>query len=344
MKHLFYIHSTVTYFVALEVIKYKKLDKHACCLLLGRGFKQLYKFSEIKQSIVPFSHHLFDSFAVEKQLWNGWRKLRAFDDYVAQITNSDSFHLYTNQSGTSFIQLFISHRKCSGFSFLEEGMASFYPISKINNEICPAGYATSFYKLLKHLNYFGRLSQNPYFYDEGYDKVYGISEAAFPEFRNKIILDNPFYNSEASNCINGHLIALDALYEYGIVEKAVYVQAIEKMFLYFQKRKVDQIYIKYHPEQYNNATHLQEIRNVVTRYKRGIKVIELSSTCSLELIAGNNLADINFYVFLSSVGLYAGMCGKKANSFATYIGEKDIQFKEKIESLPSVFSKYVKFL
>ena len=344
MKHLFYIHSAITYFVALGVIKYRNLDKGACILMLGRGFQPDHASSEIRESILPFSHHPVNSFAVERQFWKGWKKIIAFDNYVSNLTGEEHFHIYTNQTGLDFIRLFISHEKCQGFSYLEEGLYSYFPAEKVNLELCPSGDATAFYKLLKRLNFNGRLSSDPVFFSDEYKEAFGISEAVFPGFRNKITLENPFYNSEANNCLNGHIIALDALYEYGVVTKAVYEHAIKKMFLYFEARNIDQVWIKFHPEQYNIAAHLAEIREVVAKYKRGINVKELPQTCLLELIAGNSLGNVEFYVFLSSVGLYAGMCGKKAYSFANFIAEKDNDYSKRIELLPDVFKRHVEFI
>lgn len=343
MKHLFYIHSAITYLVAIRLIEYNKLNKRDCVFLLGRGFKPILS-REINSVELPFTHHPVNSFAVKRKFWESWGKLSGFDAFVHKLTAGEQFHLYTNQTGIAFIQLFMSHSGCAGYSFLEEGVASYYTQSKINNEICPSGSATTFYKVLKYLNFFGRLSDFPQFFSEDYTAVYGISNESFSEFRNRVILDDVLVQGSLASDVEGYVLALDALYEYGSVSKEEFAQALREMFSYFKRKGIGSIRIKYHPEQYANPVFLAAIRSLIEKYRGDVRVTELDPDCILELVAANKANDVTFYVFLSSVGLYAGLCGRKVYSFAHFIGERCSNYKARIENLPPVYKKYVEFL
>lgn len=155
MKHLFYIHSHITYHVSLEVIKHEKLDASDCVFMYGRKFQPLAAPLGIEQVELPFTHHPINSFAVARKFWRGWNKLSDFDRFTQNLVGKNSFRLYTNQSGIDFIRLFISHRQCAGFSFLEEGMASYYSLKEMNTEVGPAGNSTVFFKALLLLNFRG---------------------------------------------------------------------------------------------------------------------------------------------------------------------------------------------
>lgn len=312
-------------------------------MLLGRGFEPVHP-TDINTIALPFSHFPVNSFAVQRTFWQSWGKLRAFDVFLANISNKEKFHLYTNQAGLDFIRLFISHKNCSGFSYLEEGLYSYFTAEKVNNELCPSGSSSVYYKILKHLNFCGRLAGTPKFFTKGYAAVYGLNNESFPEFENRIVLNTDFNLPGKYQKVAGHILAFDAHYEYGHISKAAFEQGIEKVFSYFRQQGINRIWVKYHPEQYANASCLANIRSILAKYKDNLTVDELPQNCCLEYMAADKSSNVNFYVFLSSVGLYAGLAGKKVFSFARFIGDQDQLYQKRIEKLPEVYSRYVEFL
>ncbi|MDX5423040.1 MAG: hypothetical protein LPK14_12355 [Hymenobacteraceae bacterium] len=223
-------------------------------------------------------------------------------------------------------------------------MYSYYIAEKVNTEICPGGSATYFYKLLQYLNFKGRLSQQPFFFAEGYQAAYGVSDDSFPGFRNRTVLGNPFQNDDPAHSIDGHILVLDALLEYGAVTKDAYEAAISKMFSFFEECEVKRIWVKFHPEQYAHNAFLLNIRTIIAKNRGRVEVNELPPHSLLERVAGNKDCTAKFYVFLSSVGLYAALCGRAVYSFANFVGDMDRGYQSRIDSLPAVFKKRVKFL
>ncbi|RDV15102.1 hypothetical protein DXT99_10540 [Pontibacter diazotrophicus] len=345
MKHLFYIHSYITYYVGLEVIKYRKLNHSDCVLMYGRKFKPHHPPVGMQQVDLPFTHHPVNTFAVKRKFWKGWERLRKFDAFVEKITFGDAFKIYTNQTGIDFIRLFISHKKCKGFSFLEEGLYSYHPLDEVNAVLCPAGLSTMAYKVLLYLNYKGRLAADRLFFKPEYDAVYGLQATSFPDFANRLILPNPFINQGESAGIEGAVLVLDALFEYGRVRKGVYKQGLKSAFNYFKTEGITNIWLKLHPEHYNTTTQHQTIKDIIAECGKGVKVDVLPVEVCLERLAGDRrVKQVTFFVFLSSVGMYAALCNRSAFSFAWFIGERDEQYKQRVERLPKAFKEKVKFL
>lgn len=345
MKHLFYIHSYITYYVGLEVIKHHALNHSDCILMYGRKFKPLHPPVDMQQVDLPFTHHPVNSFAVERKFWKGWKKLSRFDAFVKELTRGDSFKLYTNQTGIDFIRLFISHKKCKGFNFLEEGLYSYYPLDEVNSFLCPAGFSTVAYKVLLYLNYRGRLSGERLFFNFGYEAVYGLQTSSFPGFSNRKILSNPFINEGESAGIEGAMLVLDALFEYGKVSRDVYEQGLKSAFDYFKAEGITHVWLKLHPEHYNTTTQHRNIRNLIAEFGKDVRIDVLPAEVCLERLAGDRQAEkLSFYVFLSSVGMYAALSNRNAFSFALLIAERDEQYKQRVQNLPNAFKEKVKFL
>jgi len=344
MKHIFYIHSYITYYVSLEVIKYEKLYPRDCVFLYGRKFHSLTVPAGIKQMGIPFTHHPNNSFAVERKFWRGWRKISEFDQFLQGLVKEQRFKLYTNQSGIDFIRLFMSHRQCSGFSFLEEGIASYYPLKQMNTEVSPAGRSTAFFKALLLLNFRGRLLPGKWFYDSRYDRVYGISEESFPGFPRRVLLAFPFYNIYPMPSY-GHILVLDATAEYGITSLKNMLVALEEGLAYLLKVGTDKLWVKYHPDQASSVEVKRQYEQVFARYSQYLDIEELPQPVCLELVAGNeHNTETVFYVFLSSVGIYAAQCGREVYSFAAYIARTDKEYGRRVKGLPDAFRQKVKFL
>lgn len=344
MKHLFYIHSYITYYVGLGVIKYHNLDHADCVLMYGRKFKPLHSLADIQQVDLPFTHHPVNSFAVDRMFWRGWGKLNKFDSFVKKLAKEDKFHLYTNQTGMDFIRLFISHKQCKGYSFLEEGVASYFKLAQVNSEIHPSGSSTVFFRILLKLNFRGRLSPEKWFYNSVYDFVYGLSEDSFPGFERKVILTLPFYNSNLMPDY-GHILVLDADPEYGFTSISSVLKALEEGLLYLIGTSVKKLWVKYHPEQASSCKAKQPYEQVFEKYSGKLKIEEVPQHVSLEFVAGNaNNSKTVFYVFLSSSGLYAGLCGREVYSFASYMYRFDPQYEQRVQRLPDAFKENVKFL
>lgn len=344
MKHIFYIHSFITYLVSKEVIKYYQLPVASCIFLYGRDFKPATPLAGLVEEEIPYSHHPVKSFTVKRLFWQSWAELWAFDRYVKKLTRGQPFLLYTNQTGIDFICLFLTHKHCHGFSFLEEGVFSYHKQAVVNHILCPAGYATLIYKTLLLMNYGGRLTWNKFFYSPGYTHVYGISPDAFPDFARKVLLTCPFTNSEEKGDYQ-NILVLDGAEAYGLVSNESMIAALRDALHKLVQKGVQHLSVKYHPEQLKNRVALTKYQALFQEFATKIAIQELPQEVCLELIAGNQqIKKVEFYVFLSSVGLYAGLCGRKAFSFAKLVVKYEPTYDNRLQLLPAIYKNLVEFI
>lgn len=347
MKHIFYIHSYITYFVSIQVIKLHNFKPEQCVFLYGRGFKPKQQSIKVTEHVSPFSHYPTNTFALERKFWKTWEKLRHFDAFVRKITGGDLFHLYTNQTGIDFIRLLKENRSCTGFSILEEGLYSYYTLDQLNSELCPPlGRPSLIYRILHFLNFTGRLPCNKIYLDPTYDTVYGISDEAFPTYPRRTILPFPFEKvTEAQGEKETNILVFDSFMEYGVIKGSVFEKALDKTFDYLKKEGVKEVYIKYHPEQYTSTTYLNNARSLISKYKVDLTIHELEREASLEIIASDKTNPrVVFYTFFSSIGLYAAMCGRTAVSFAKYIADEDAEYKYRLSLTPQIYKELVQLV
>ncbi len=284
---------------------------------------------------------------MERQFWKSWFRLTTFDKYVRGLTQDLNFHIYTNQTGLDFIRLFISHRNCRGFSFIEEGLYSYYPFDFINTVLCPpVGKPSLFYKLLILLNYAGRLEQQKYFLASGYAAVFGISPEAFPGFRNRNIVPFPFKKvTNDSTAPADAVLVLDSFLDYGVITWEQFGKALEEIFQYLQEEGYKKLLIRFHPKQYKDSVQLSRSKNLIDEIKKSITVVEVRQNQSLEELAADpDVKNLNFYVFLSSAALYAALCGRKTYSFALFLAEDDAAYKQRVDEVPRIFKDLVRFI
>ncbi|TPE44708.1 hypothetical protein [Pontibacter mangrovi] len=344
MKHLFYIHSHITFIVSLQVIKYKKLKHEDCVFMYGRKFVPESDSLGIKHITVPYVQQPVNSFAVEKRFWKGWAKLHGFNKLIEQLIGKSEYHVYTHQTGMDFIRMFMSHKQCSGFSLIEEGVVSYLTLDKVNKELRPVGKATWRYEALKWVNYWGRLSFTIRFFDPGYAHAFGLSPSSFPGFPRKKLLPLAIENA-ADELPYKHVLVLDASVENKLTTAESMQMALKKTLDWLEKNGVRELWVKYHPEQVEKPASSVLYKDIFASYESRITIREIPQQVCLELLAGSQeLKELTFYVFVSSVGIYAAMCGRKVYSFANFIAEADENYHKIIGNLPGLFSESVTFV
>lgn len=344
MKHLFYIHSHITYLVSLQVIKHKKLQPEDCVFMYGRRFEANSPNPSIKSITIPYTQQPVNSFAVDKRFWKGWGKLRDFNKLIEQLIGKSTYHVYTHQTSMDFIRMFMSHKQCTGFSLIEEGVVSYLTLDKVNNELRPVGKATWRYEALKWINYWGQLSFPIRFFAPDYTHAYGLSSYSFPGFARKEVLPMAVDNV-AEELPYKHILVLDASAENKLTSTESMQAALTQAMEWLVKEGVDELWVKYHPEQLAKPQSYNTYKDVFASFENRIHVRELPQQVCLELLAGNQeLKGLTFYVFVSSVGIYAAMCGRKVYSFANFILQTDENYSKTMKNLPELFNESVTFV
>lgn len=342
-KHVFFVHSAITYLVACEVIALKQLPEEQLLFLTHRGFKvpqPKFKSHEFPYSWSP------EPFPFKINFLKSWERVRQFDLFIDKLTHHSPYIIYLPHSSFRVLKLLISHPRCKGYAYLEEGLSSYYRIEQINKP----PYYGSVHPLDRLLNR-NRISDR-LFFNENYDAVYGLYKESFPAFRNRIVLQEERSKAcFANDCGNtnglekydyAYIVVLDAISVYGAVNKEVHLFAFFKILKELENANIRKVYVKYHPAQIQmgEATLFRKTANL---FINSLGLEEIEQDVFLETIA-QSCNDVTFLVNLSSVGLYAAKAGKKVYSWATYVMELDESYGQSFYAINEVFLNSIQLL
>ena len=343
-KHIFFVHSAVTYWVANEIIEKKQLQATQFLFLTYRGF-QVPQYS-FESHVFPYAL-LPEPFPFKLNFLKSWAKVRQFDQFINGLTQHVDYHAYLPHTASRSMKLLITHPRCVGFSFIEEGMASYLREEQINQ----APYHGSVHPLDRLLNR-NRIPDR-LFFSKNYDAVYGLYEEAFPAFRNRIILKQegkppPGFiekyakKQQVEKYNNAHILVLDAVSVYGLVKRGVHLYAFFKVLRQLEKAGVKKVYVKYHPSQIGTEEHAM-FRKTAELFSKSFLLEEVGPEVFLEVVAYSSIK-VKFYINWSSVGLYAAKAGHEIYSWAPYIMELDDSFRKEFSRIPPVLLENIQLL
>jgi hypothetical protein len=193
--------------------------------------------------------------------------------------------------------MLLSHRLCSGFSIVEEGLMSYLTSDQLEKMISPE--EESIGQKIKCLGRLGEYS----FYREGYEKIYATNEEAFPGRKNKEVLDVNFGRGEGHAQIGEDecILVLDSLTHYEKEKSCTYVLSLSAALEILEER-YEKLHYKLHPDSYGNWQE-ETMETALGRLECPVREIDRSA--SIEDVAIGSPTDV--VVDLSSVGLYCGM-------------------------------------
>jgi hypothetical protein len=194
MKYIFSIHSPITYFCAANVVLHEQLKKKDVIFL----YTSFVPSNDLGLSVPSF-------YTLNKNIFNKlttFNLAKAYDKYLNEIAKGEQFEAYIDLAHY-YQKLLITHRNCTRFHFIEEGMASYVSPTKLE-ELTRIESSTSFrfrdnrekfraiLRVLRGYNL--KLLALPYFANaftflEG-SKYYGFSPAIYPGVlvENKVVL------------------------------------------------------------------------------------------------------------------------------------------------------------
>ncbi len=341
MKHIFFVHSHITYFVSEGVILYERINKLDCIFLLDRGYK-VFDCSLLAYEF-PFLTYP-EQFVPRRKFWKGLKQLRLLDQFLSYISSGDDFFIYFPETEYSFFDLVVTNSNCAGFSIIEEGLAAYWCKSAFE-KLNPPTHRKFQEIMLGNLNFPGRFLRAKYFFNPKYNKIYGISELSFPGYERKVSITWPdlLKNNSLPVCLQPmHIIVFDAVVEYSIIQEDLFLFALHRFLQALSSRSVTLYHYKFHPQQYSTPEFTYKIKKKFTEFQSNLNFIELTSEISLESIAMNENA--TFYVNISSVGLYAALFGCAVYSYALFLTASNPDYQRKIQNLPKAFYEKIIFL
>ena len=325
MRHLFLIHSAITYLVARATIRHETLNSTACAYVLLRGFQP------DPDDPVSARLALADNVTVPLTWRVGavWGGIANLDRQVATLLANEPFVLYVPHLDLPTARLLYTNRRCRQVSYLEEGTASY---------VAPPTPAFSVRdNVVRYLFSRGRYPAIAQFPDV-HVHAYCIDAACFPGLARKVVLPLPFRRVTISPNPGGQVIlVLDALIEFNLVAPNALKQALDALFAWLEAQGQRQILYKYHPVQAQSPERRAYYETTIfAPWRDRLHLTELTSPAPLEDVAFS-YPTVEFAVISSSVGVYARFCGRRVVSVARRLMALDTRFAARMALMPPVF-------
>ncbi|MCH8567422.1 MAG: alpha-2,8-polysialyltransferase family protein [Balneolales bacterium] len=190
MKHVFTIHSSLTFLVAYFTARQLQLSNREVVFISSN-----YRAPECKYNVVESYADRYSS------VWykiSNLNLLKNYDNYIEEITENSEFIAYVDLMST-YQRILITHSKCKGINFMEEGNSAYMAFDDLNDLTWEGYYRDvsfretlffkkSFYlsllRILRGYNY--RTLQIPYHY---------MAYVNFKDIKFYCISLNAFYNA-----------------------------------------------------------------------------------------------------------------------------------------------------
>ncbi len=303
MKHIFYIHSFITYLSALGVIENKNIKDDAVLFLYVRGcFKQSrFRYINVNDSCPELFG--LPCYASRFFYVRNWSLIKFFDKLIDSFCENDNYVCYLPSNGQYLQQLLSTHHKCVRLHFIEEGLFSYNDTFRKKN--------WPFYGILgsvkKYLNTGNRVVNPDYIVKNSILYIlFDVKNYSGP-LQKKCIMPNinkiPYDGPRLSNA---NVLMMNAFRD----ASAEVIDDLLKILYRFAQRQNKPIYIKHHP--YSSKEFKLAVENVFRL--SGVEFYVLDDFSSTELLLWHS-NELSVYGFFSATMLYAVMFGHKAYSF-----------------------------
>lgn len=329
MKHIFVVHSHITYLAALGVILKESLQEKDV-LILSESFHLSYE---------PISIQKVSIYESYKNLLKD--PLRIFypnlylDRIIDRFVGNDKFIAYVPVFHM-IDRYLITHSKCERYNITEEGMAAYYTYYKGLQHTFLTGnrwrYSSGIQGIKERIEDIKKIVRGfsisinaiPTFYtayaSDPNITFYGFNEESYYLAVNKKLISfkdivkiykfPTFYNLDNSVV---WISDPDILKLYG--DKKSFYIAIEKSFIaWLKQKKIFNIYIRFH---YRESD--EQKRELINLFERnGIKFVEIQVDAIME-VELMNAENVSLFGIWSSLLVYGSMMGHKSYSIHDYL-------------------------
>ncbi len=314
MKHIFVVHSNITYLAALGVITYKKLD-----------LSHVKIYSNVFIVDKPIPTEKFDLTPLKKALFNfrfnkWFNTPRTIDKQIDRFVGEDVFTAYV-PSLPFPNSLLVTNPKCERFNFIEEGLSNYAETETLETttlyDTQQSQWRANFKSKLKNAIWALRgvtpqLSHIPYLSNNYINinnvEFYGFFPDTFkrmPANRIHVIELMTVLNLFKQNYnISNSTIILGTVPEQHNIEK--YIENIEVLIIPKLITNNNDIYIKFHPRELN-TTKIAIIK-LMNNNKIKYQILPTEYMMELAIMKSKYLT---MYGFNSTLNLYAERAGQK---------------------------------
>jgi len=344
MKHLFYVHSHITFLICKQYIIDNHINYQDCTFISLRSYCLPQSLIKAGVSTINYPQdvyegkttRVFQGFHLKKSYCN----LKKLEKVINQHINNQPFAFYIpNTQANDFVNVVVTMNNCSCYYLIEEGSASYTKISQLPK--FQSGVSDIIYKwfLRPFLKRFYILRDN--MYSTNYYKYVGTiasSSSAFPNYIGQhIIIQNPF-EKEFLPFHPEIILSVDPLFfHFDIDYVEIIYQKLSSVLSSFDKR----IVYKFHPEFYKRPEILSQY-TILLQKVFGTSIFELDQNIIIENIL--NTYHCNFYSDFSSIGIYGNILNCKCYSYANLAKGYSNLYDEKVSKLPKILRDSYIFL
>lgn len=318
MKHLFFVFSHITFYLAKSIQKELNIPENKVIYLTARNYKN--PFHHINSISIDKEYNALFNIN-EKTFYKGWKYIAKIDALLKNEINAE-FELYIPHLRNPLLQIIATNNNCKSLTFFEEGSLAYHNqsyiepsniLKKIIRRFIVFGfnklnlYGLGRYYKISHydLNFFNRKGRNIF-------KFFTIHDLGFRYIKDHPVYKIPFYRDD--NISLDHFdssnpcLIFDAwreLKDYSIIEYSIRTLCNDFHF--------NKLNIKFHPEQ--NATKRKELTNILSNNNIDYSIIADEVPLEQVFAKTKNLTVIGY---MSSLLYYADMLGHNIISLKNF--------------------------
>lgn len=335
MRHLFFVHSSITRHLADAIVKHERLDPAAVFYLLDRGME----LPEAAGRTLDVRDWTWRNLAGTA---HNWRQLRRLDEFLAQAVGG-AFRFYPPHHITATLRAVLSHPLARSFAYAEEGIGSYSSPAQLAAAFPPAQLSWPA-RVAQRIKFRGRIAPRSVFFypeDARYRGAYALHPAAFPSLPQVRVLPLPFPPAPGWAQVR-HVWAPSPLAEFRVCDRTTQLRLTEGLIRYWLDHQTATVHVKYHPRQLQSDGMAPVFRALFGRFADRLNIIELPPQISLESLALSSRA--TFYTGTSSAGFYALLCGCAVKSYARDLTALVPAFQQTLNRMPGHFIQHVDHL
>jgi hypothetical protein len=329
MKHIFTVHSPVTFLIAYAVIKKKRIPENDI-IILSSGYRPPIELGYVKSAFQDINQNFFKKIKT-------WNTPVAYDKYINRLTEGEEFIAYIDLLAM-YQRILITNPKCKSFNFIEEGSASYVKsvnLDEITHPFRKTPYRyTGFKNFLNGIKFILRgysirllgMSYLPQSYGRFKKiKYYCLSEDAYPgvERDKKSILElnnkSDLIHEMAKNIsLKNDFIWIEDSFakSYGMHER-FYKDAILSTIGYSKRKNLSsKIYLKLRP---NQSKEDSLVYKCLLKENYEVEILNNEIIIEALLVNSQNCTVIGN---VSSVLFYAPLLGHKSLSMFNKLNDK----------------------
>lgn len=332
MRHLFYVHSSITRLVAGAIIAHEQLPPADCYYVTDRGVAV----------DAPTDRKL------DVSDWH-WQSISGIRQNYAQLGRLDRFlesrigrpfQFYPPHHITDTVRAVLSHSLAQAFAYAEEGIGSYSTTAQLAQAFPPVRL-NAVNRLTQWLKFRGRIPARSAFFqpaDPRFQTAYALHPAAFPDLPRREVLPLPFPPAPELAHVR-HVWTPSPLAEFRVCSAETQLALTEGLVRCLVAEDVAKLHVKYHPRQLRPDGMAPRFRVLFARYADQLAVVELAPTVSLESLAVSSEA--TFYTAASSAGFYALLCGCRVSSYASDLITLVPAFQATMDRMPAYFTDHI---